>query len=362
MKNYILRRLLFMVPTLFGIMLINFAVVQVAPGGPVERAIAAMTQGNSNTLLKNETGDGVKVSTTTPSNNYQGRYVGVDDRVVAELEKFYGFDKPVVQRFFIMIKNYLQFNFGVSFSTGQPIMQMIAQKIPVSLSLGLWSALLIYAVSIPLGIKQATQKDSYFDKASTVVLIMLSSLPAFLLAVFLIIFFAGGRYFSWFPLSGLVSDNFSELSLFSKITDYFWHLVLPIITITVGGFTSLTILTKNSFLEELTKPYVMLARAIGMGEQKILYGVIFRNAMLIVLAGLPSLIISMLFTSSLMIEIIFSLNGLGLMGYEASITRDYPVVFATLYIFTLLSLVLGLLGDICYSLVDPRINFEKMEG
>ncbi len=199
MKNYILRRLFFMVPTLFGLMLINFAVVQVAPGGPVERAIAAMTQGNSNTLLKNETGDGVKVSSATPSNNYQGRYVGVDDRVVAELEKFYGFDKPVVQRFFIMIKNYLQFNFGVSFSTGQPIMQMIAQKIPVSLSLGLWSALLIYAVSIPLGIKQATRKDSYFDKASTVTLIMLSSLPAFLLAVFLIIFFC------WRALFFLVS-------------------------------------------------------------------------------------------------------------------------------------------------------------
>ncbi|MGI9461507.1 MAG: microcin C ABC transporter permease YejB [Alphaproteobacteria bacterium] len=366
MKRYIIRRLLLMIPTLLGIMLINFAVVQVAPGGPVEQAIANLNKPTNqpSNILGGGGGDGIEVNNQNlPSNQQnQNKYVGVDERVVAELEKFYGFDKPAWQRFLIMIKNYLSLNFGTSFSTGQPILKMIWEKMPVSLSLGLWSALLIYTISIPLGIKQATRKDTRFDRWSTITLIMLSSLPAFLLAIFLIILFAGGRYLSLFPLSGLTSDNFADLSWLEKIGDYFWHLALPIFASTIGGFTALTILTKNSFLEELAKPYVMLARAIGMKENRIFYGVVFRNAMLIVLAGLPSLVVSLLFTSSLLIEIIFSLNGLGLMGYEAAITRDYPVVFATLYIFTLLSLILGLIGDICYSLVDPRIHFEKQEA
>ena len=366
MKYYILRRLGLMIPTLLGIMLINFAVVQMAPGGPVERAIAAMNNNKNmgGNLLNSNVGD-AGVQTANPVNtnlNNQNNYAGVDDRVVAQLKKFYGFDKPAWQRFLIMIKNYLLFNFGDSVSTGQPILQMILERMPVSLSLGLWSSLLIYSLSIPLGVKQAIKKDSRFDQISTIALVMLSSLPAFLLAIFLIIIFAGGRYFSWFPLAGLVSDNFASLAPLAKVADYVHHLILPITASVVGGFTSLTILTKNSFLEELAKPYVMLARAIGMKERKILYGVVFRNAMLLLLAGLPAMIVSMFFTSNLMIEIIFSLNGLGLMGYEAALTRDYSVVFATLYIFTLISLLLGLIGDICYGLIDPRINFERMEG
>ncbi|MDI9314059.1 MAG: ABC transporter permease subunit [Hydrotalea sp.] len=366
MRHYIFRRLGLMIPTLLGIMLINFCVVQMSPGGPVERAIAALKDGSQikGGNLLNSGGDaGVQgVNLTNNKLGNQKNYTGVDERVIEQLNKFYGFDKPAWQRFLIMIKNYLMFNFGDSVSTGQPIIEMILHRMPVSLSIGFWSTLLIYSLSIPLGIKQAIKKDSRFDRISTIVLIMLSSLPAFLLAIFLIIVFAGGRYFSWFPLSGLVSDNFASLSPLAKIADYFWHLVLPISASVIGGFTGLTILTKNSFLEELAKPYVMLARAIGMGERHVLYGVVFRNAMLLLIAGLPAMIVSMFFTSNLLIEIIFSLNGLGLMGYEAALTRDYSVVFATLYIFTLMSLVLGLIGDICYSLVDPRINFERMEG
>ncbi|MCX8515967.1 MAG: ABC transporter permease subunit [Alphaproteobacteria bacterium] len=365
MNHYIFRRLLLMIPTLFGIMLINFAVVQVVPGGPVEQMVAQLKDKQKGTnILDNNAGSGDVVNSKIDPSSIQsgGRYVGMDERMVEELKKFYGFDQPAWKRFLVMIKNYLSFNFGTSYSSGQPIIKMIIDRMPVSLSLGLWSTLIIYSIAIPLGIHKAKKKDQTFDHVSSLILILLSSLPSFLVAILLLVVLAGGRYLSIFPLSGLTSDNFASLSVGGKIVDYLWHLVLPITAGTIGGFTSLAILTKNSFLEELGKNYVMLARAIGLPERRVFYGQVFRNAMLLVLASLPATLITTLFTSNLMIEIIFSLNGLGLMGYEAAITRDYSVVFATLYIFTLMSLVLGLIGDICYSLVDPRINFESIDS
>ena len=278
--------------------------------------------------------------------------------LVKELEKQFGFDKPAYVRFFKMLKDYATFDFGKSFYKDKTVVQLIGERMPVSISLGLWATLIIYLIAIPLGIKKAVCDGSKFDVWTSFAVIIGAAIPVFLFAVFLIVLFAGGTYFNWFPLRGLTSDNWSEMSLLGKIGDYFWHITLPVITMVIGGFASLTMLTKNSFIDELGKQYVLTARAKGLSERQVLYGHVFRNAMLLVIAGFPSMLIKMLFTGALLIEIIFSLNGLGLLGYEAILTRDYPVIFGTLYIFGLLGLILKLISDITYSLVDPRINFE----
>ena len=285
---------------------------------------------------------------------------GVPEELVKELEKQFGFDKPVHERLWKMIKDYVRFDFGRSYYQDKSVLELIAERMPVSVSLGLWSTLIISLIAIPLGIKKAVKDGSEFDTWTSFAVVLGSAVPVFLFAVFLIVFFAGGTYFQWFPLRGLTSDNWNELSAGRKVLDYFHHIALPVTAMVIGGFASLTMLTKNSFLEELNKPYVLTARAKGLSQNRILYGHVFRNAMLIVIAGFPALLIKMLFTGSLLIEVIFSLNGIGLLGYEAIMTRDYPVVFGTLYIFALLGLILKLISDITYSLVDPRINFEKI--
>ena len=304
------------------------------------------------------------------SSKYQGAS-GVPEDLIKELEKQFGFDKPAHVRFLKMIKDYALFDFGKSFYQDKSVAKLIAERMPVSVSLGLWSTLIIYLIAIPLGIKKAVCDGSKFDVATSFAVVIGSAVPVFLFAVFLIVFFAGGTYLSWFPLHGaggtylswfplhgLTSDNWSDLSWWQKIIDYFWHITLPVTAMVVGGFASLTMLTKNSFLDEINKQYVLTAKAKGLNQNQILYGHVFRNAMLIVIAGFPSLLIKMLFTGSLLIEVIFSLNGLGLLGYEAIMTRDYPVIFGTMYIFALLGLVLKLISDITYCLIDPRINFE----
>ncbi len=351
MRNYILKRLLLIPITLFGILLVNFVIIQFAPGGPVEQTLAkyrGLTAGGEAASA---------VSTQLSSGKYQGAQ-GVPEDLVKELEKQFGFDKPAYVRFFKMLKDYATFDFGKSFYKDKTVVQLIGERMPVSISLGLWATLIIYLIAIPLGIKKAVCDGSKFDVWTSFAVIIGAAIPVFLFAVFLIVFFAGGTYLSWFPLRGLTSDNWSEMSLLGKIGDYFWHITLPVITMVIGGFASLTMLTKNSFIDELGKQYVLTARAKGLSENQVLYGHVFRNAMLLVIAGFPSMLIKMLFTGALLIEIIFSLNGLGLLGYEAILTRDYPVIFGTLYIFGLLGLILKLISDITYSLVDPRINFE----
>jgi microcin C transport system permease protein len=283
---------------------------------------------------------------------------GLDPELIADIEKLYGFDKPLHERYLLMLKNYAVFDFGESFFRNASVTDLVVSKLPVSASLGVWSTLLIYGISIPLGIRKAVKHGTRFDVWSSTAVIVGSAIPVFLFAVLLIVLFAGGMYFDWFPLRGLTSDNFSELSLFGKIFDYFWHLTLPVAAMTIGGFAGLTMLTKNCFLDEIHKQYVVTARAKGLSEKRVLYGHIFRNAMLLIIAGFPAAFIGMFFTGSLLIEVIFSLDGLGLLGFESTINRDYPVMFATLYIFTLIGLLLKLLGDISYMLVDPRIDFE----
>lgn len=351
MSNYIIKRLLLIPLTLLGILLINFTIVQFAPGGPVEQTLAKYR----GLGLGGEAATGVSVQ--LDSGKYQGSQ-GVPEDLIKELEKQFGFDKPAHIRFLKMLKDYVLFDFGKSFYKDKTVLQLIGERMPVSISLGLWATIIIYLVAIPLGIKKAVCDGSNFDIWTSFIVIVGASIPVFLFAVFLIVFFAGGTYFDWFPLRGLTSDNWSNLSLSAKIADYFHHIALPVITMVIGGFASLTMLTKNSFLDELNKQYVLTARAKGLSEKQVLYGHVFRNAMLLVIAGFPSLLIKMLFTGALLIEIIFSLNGLGLLGYEAIITRDYPIIFGTLYIFGLLGLLLKLVSDITYSVVDPRINFD----
>lgn len=351
MRNYIIKRLLLIPLTLLGILLVNFAIIQFAPGGPVEQTLAKYRGFG----MGGEAASGV--SAQLGSGKYQGSQ-GVPEDLVKELEKQFGFDKPAHIRFFKMLKDYALFDFGKSFYKDKTVLQLIGERMPVSVSLGLWATIIIYLIAIPLGIKKAVCDGSKFDIWTSFAVIIGSSIPVFLFAVFLIVFFAGGTYFDWFPLRGLTSDNWDELSLPAKIADYFHHIALPVITMVIGGFASLTMLTKNSFLDELNKQYVLTARAKGLSEKQVLYGHVFRNAMLLVIAGFPSLLIKMLFTGALLIEIIFSLNGLGLLGYEAIITRDYPIIFGTLYIFGLLGLLLKLVSDITYSVVDPRINFD----
>ena len=355
MRNYIIKRLLLIPVTLLGILLVNFAIIQMAPGGPVEHILAQYR--GMNTDAKSQLTSSVNLN--TENSRYQGSQ-GVPEELIQELEKQFGFDKPAHQRFLKMIKDYAKFDFGRSYYQDKSVWNLIVERMPVSISLGLWSTLIIYLIAIPLGIRKAVRDGTKFDIWTSFVVVIGSAIPVFLFAVFLIVFFAGGTYWQIFPLRGLTSDNWQNFSWYHKILDYFWHIALPTISMVIGGFASLTMLTKNSFLDELNKPYVLTARAKGLSENRILYGHVFRNAMLIVIAGFPSLLIKMLFTGSLLIEVIFSLNGLGLLGYEAITTRDYPVIFGTLYIFALLGLVLKLISDITYSLVDPRINFSKL--
>lgn len=357
MRNYIIKRLLLIPLTLWGIITVNFAIIQLAPGGPVDYMLAQYR--GMNTDSKSQFTSMSEVNTKTAESKYVGAQ-GVPEDLVKALEKQFGFDKPWYYRYGKMLKDYLCFDFGKSYYRDKSITELIKERLPVSISLGLWSTLIIYLIAIPLGIKKAQKDGSTFDTMSSFLIVIGSAMPVFLLAVFFIVFFAGGVYWQWFPLKGLVSDNWNNLSLMAKIGDYFWHITLPVLTMVIGGFASLTMLTKNSFLDEINKQYVLTARAKGASEKRILYGHVFRNAMLIIISGFPSLLIKMLFTGSLLIEVIFSLNGLGLLGYEAITTRDYPVVFGTLYIFGLLGLVLKLISDLTYCLVDPRINFEKI--
>ena len=352
MGTYILKRLLLIIPTLFFILLINFVVIQIAPGGPVEQAIqqAEAFQGMGTT--------GGETAATSNSSNYQGAK-GLSDEMVAKIEAQYGFDKPAHERFWKMLTSYVRLDFGTSFFKDKPVTQLLWEKLPVSLSLGLWSTLLIYLISIPLGIKKARQHGLLFDKATSILLAVGYAIPAFAFAILLIVFFAGGSYFQWFPLQGLVSENFAQLSLWGKITDYFWHMTLPLLAMVIGGFAGLTYLTKYSFMEELNKQYVLAARSKGLTESRVLYGHVFRNAMLIVIAGLPEALVGIFFVGNLFIEIIFNLDGLGLLGFEAIVQRDYPVIFGTLFIFTLLGLILRLISDVLYQVIDPRISFES---
>lgn len=360
MTGYILRRLLLMIPTLFGILLINFAIIQAAPGGPVEQMVAKLTNPTAGGAGDRMAGGGdlAKVGTQSGPNAYRGNQ-GIDPDLLDDIKKQYGFDKPPVERFWLMVKSYARFDFGNSFFRDRAVIDLILEKLPVSISLGLWTTLLIYLVSIPLGIKKATQDGTPFDVWSSAVIVIGQAIPSFLFAILLLILFAGGGYFQWFPLRGLTSDDWETLSWPMKIVDYFWHIALPVISMVIGGFASLTLLTKNSFIEEISKQYVLTARAKGLPQRRVLYRHVFRNAMLIVVAGLPAALIGILFTGSLIIEVIFSLDGLGLLGFEAALSRDYPVMFGTLFMFTLIGLVLKLLGDITYMLVDPRIDFER---
>lgn len=362
MLNYILRRIALMIPTLFGIMLINFAIVQFAPGGPVEQVLAEL-QGQTagaTARFSGGGGDAAAAASNAQNSKYRGAQ-GLRPDIIAEIEAQFGFDKPAHERFFDMISSYLRFDFGDSYFRDASVVDLIAEKLPVSVSLGLWTTLLVYLISIPLGVRKAVNDGGRFDTWTSMAVVVGNAIPGFLFAILLIVLFAGGRYWDVFPLRGLTSDNFDQLSDWGKIKDYFWHVCLPVLSMVIGGFASLTMLTKNSFLDQIRMQYVETARAKGLTESQVLYGHVFRNAMLIVIAGFPSAFIGILFTGSLLIEVIFSLDGLGLLGFEAAINRDYPVVFATLYIFTLVGLVLQLLGDIMYHLIDPRIDFESRE-
>lgn len=361
MTYYFLKRLALIVPTLFGILLINFIIIQSAPGGPVEQMIAKVkgTSQLANSRLTGGGGDTMGTPTDAPGNsNYQGS-LGLDPEFIKEIEKMYGFDQPATTRFWKMLKDYLSFEFGESYFKQTKVLDLIQQKLPVSISLGLWSTLLIYLISIPLGIRKAVRDGSRFDGWTSAVIIVGYAVPSFLFALILVVLFAGGSFWSLFPLRGLTSDHWMDLSLWGKIKDYAWHLVLPITAIVITGFANLTLLTKNSFLEEIHKQYVTTARAKGVKERNILYGHVFRNAMLIVVAGLPATFVQIFFTSALLIEIVFSLDGLGQLAFESALSRDYPVMFGSLYIFTLVSLFLHLVGDMTYRWVDPRIDFEK---
>ncbi|MGE0062033.1 MAG: microcin C ABC transporter permease YejB [Xanthobacteraceae bacterium] len=370
MAAYIVRRLLFMIPTLLGIMLVSFVVVQFAPGGPVERVIAQLTgsdTGATSRISGSQSGDfgargGVQGGNQfdAMSSKYRGAQ-GLDPEFIKKLEKQFGFDKPAYERFGLMLWNYARFDFGSSYFRDVSVMQLIKEKLPVSMSLGIWMTLLTYLISIPLGIRKAVQDGSAFDVWTSSVIIVGYAIPGFLFAILLIILFAGGSFFDWFPLRGLTSDNFSSLPWWEQIIDYFWHLTLPIIAMALSAFATMTLLTKNSFLDEIRKQYVLTARAKGCSDRQVLYGHIFRNAMLIVVAGFPGAFVHAFFTGALLIETIFSLDGLGLLGFESVLNRDYPVVFATLYIFSLVGLVVNLLSDLTYTWIDPRIDFETRE-
>lgn len=367
MSNYILRRLLLMIPTLLGILFVAFLVVQFAPGGPVERVIAQL-MGDDVSATSRVSGGGSDLGRAIQpgmqdagvDSKYRGAQ-GMDPKFIKELEKQFGFDKPAPERFLLMVWNFARFDFGKSYFRDATVISLIKEKMPVSISLGLWMTLISYFISIPLGIAKAMRDGSRFDVWTSGVIVVGYAIPGFLFAILLIVLFAGGSFYSIFPLRGLTSDNFSMLPWYGKIADYFWHLTLPIISMALGAFATTTLLTKNSFLDEIRKQYVTTARMKGLSERRVLYGHVFRNAMLIVIAGFPGAFISAFFTGSLLIETIFSLDGLGLLGFESVLNRDYPVVFATLYIFSLVGLVVGLISDLTYTWVDPRIDFETRE-
>ena len=359
MLSYIFRRLILIVPTLVGIMCINFFLVQFVPGGPIEQIISDLEKNSS--FLDSIGGGSQEVRTSDGLESYKGS-VGLPKDFIDELEAQFGFDKPLWERFFSMMYDYITFDFGDSYFRSISVIELIIEKMPVSISLGLWTTLLAYMISIPLGIRKALLDVSCFDNWTSTLIIIGYSIPGFLFAIFLLVLFAGGSYLQLFPIRGLVSSNFENMSFFGQIKDYFWHIALPVIASTVSAFATLTLLTKNSFLDEIKKQYVITARSKGLSDQRVLYGHVFRNAMLIIIAGFPGLFISVFFGSSLIIETIFSLDGLGRLGFEAAVSRDYPVVFGTLYIFGLLGLVVGLLSDLMYVWVDPRIDFEKRQS
>lgn len=359
MIPYFLKRLVLVIPTLLGILTLNFFIVQLAPGGPVEQFLASQ-QGDGSAFMDRLDGgsDTLDNASAQDSSLYKGDQ-GVRPEVVEAIKELYGFDKPIWERYFIMLWDFVRFDFGNSFFKGDTVVSLVTHALPVSISLGLWSTLIIYLVSIPLGIARAVRRGSAFDLHSGLAVTMLSAIPAFLLAMLLIIVFAGGSYWKIFPLRGLVSPDADTLSFLGLIVDYFHHITLPVLSLSIGGFAGLTLLTRNCFLDEFGKQYVETARAKGLTEKKILYGHVFRNAMLIVITGLPGTFIRILFTSALLVETVFSLNGLGLLGFEAALQRDYPVMFATLFCFTLIGMVVGIVGDCLAMLVDPRINYDK---
>ncbi|MSO84736.1 MAG: microcin C ABC transporter permease YejB [Rhodospirillales bacterium] len=371
MFAYALRRLLLIVPTLFGIMVVNFIVVQAAPGGPVEQMIAQI-QGTAGDVTARFSGTGAgeagegtgRAQPGAGAGDVVSKYRGargLEPDLIKQIEKLYGFDKPAHERFWLMLKNYLVFDFGESFFRDRPVVDLVLDKMPVSISLGLWTTLLVYLISIPLGIAKAVRDGGHFDVWTSAVVIVGYAIPGFLFAILLIVLFAGGSFWSVFPLRGLTSPDWATMDWPARVADYFWHIALPVTALVVGGFAGLTMLTKNSFLEEINKQYVTTARAKGLPERGILYGHVFRNAMLIVIAGFPGAFVGILFTGALLVEVIFSLDGLGLLGFEAALKRDYPVMFGTLYFFTLLGLLMNLLGDLAYHVVDPRIDFEVRE-
>ncbi|MDC0739148.1 microcin C ABC transporter permease YejB [Cognatishimia sp. SS12] len=362
MGAYILRRLLFVIPTLLGIMIINFTLVQFVPGGPIEQILAEMR--GEGDVFSSFSGGGNDVGTEETfgsDSDYIGAR-GLPKEFIEDLEKEFGFDKPPLERFFNMMWGYLHLDFGESYFRKISVVDLVLEKLPVSVTLGLWSTLIAYLVSIPLGIRKAVKDGSKFDTWTSGAIIVAYAIPGFLFAILLVVLFAGGSYWRVFPLRGLTSEGWENLSLIGKILDYFWHIALPVIASTISAFATLTLLTKNSFLDEIKKHYVMTARAKGLTEGRVLYGHVFRNAMLIVIAGFPAVFIGVFFGGSLIIETIFSLDGLGRLGFEAAVARDYPVIFGTLFIFGLMGLVVGILSDLMYVFVDPRIDFERREG
>ncbi len=360
MGAYILRRLLLVIPTLLGIMIVNFALTQFVPGGPIDQIIADIEgRGDVFSTIAGGQGD---AEISTESAALDSKYIGargLPSEFIARLEVEFGFDKPPLERFLLMMWNYVRFDFGESWFKKKTVLNMVIERLPVSVTLGLWSVLISYIVSIPLGIRKAVRDGSKFDTWTSSIIIAAYAIPGFLFAIMLIVLFAGGSYYRIFPLRGLTSDNWETLSLMGKIGDYFWHITLPVLAQSISAFATLTLLTKNSFLDEIKKQYVLTAKAKGLTESRVLYGHVFRNAMLIVISGFPALFIGVFFGGSLIIETLFSLDGLGRMGFEAAVSRDYPVVFGTLFAFSLMGLVIHIITDVTYVLVDPRIDFES---
>ena len=367
MISYILRRLILIIPTLFGIILINFMLIQFVTGGPIEQILSEI-QGKNNVFDSiagsMENTNAQSLLDEKSNNSFSEKYIGsrgLPEDFIVELEKQFGFDKPPIERFFNMIWNYIRFDFGESYFRSISVIDLVIEKLPVSISLGLWTTLLAYFISIPLGIRKAVNDGSKFDTWTSGAIIIGYAIPGFLFAILLLVLFSGGSFLKIFPLRGLTSEGWEDLSLIGKTIDYFWHISLPVLASSIAGFATLTLLTKNSFLDEINKQYVLTAKAKGISENKVLYNHIFRNAMLIVIAGFPGAFLSVFFGASLIIETIFSLDGLGRMGFEATVARDYPVIFATLYVFGLIGLVIGIISDLMYVWVDPRIDFESRE-
>ncbi len=359
MLAYIARRLLLMIPTLIGILLVTFVIVQFAPGGPVERILSQLE--GTDTAATARIGSGGADALRGEGNSAYRGAQGLDPAFIKQLEQQFGFDKPPLERFLKMLRDYARFDFGKSYFRDAPVIDLIAEKLPVSISLGLWMTLLSYAISIPLGIRKAVRDGSRFDVWTSGIIVVGYAVPGFLFAILLIVLFAGGSFWQIFPLRGLTSENWADLSLAGKVVDYAWHLILPVTAMTLGAFAASTLLTKNSFLDEIRKQYVLTARMKGLSERRVLYGHVFRNAMLIVVAGFPAAFIAAFFTGALLIETVFSLDGLGLLSFESIVNRDYPVVFGSLYIFSLVGLIVGLISDLTYVWIDPRIDFETRE-